>query len=1021
MAISREVLQGFVAEARGYLPQMRQEMKRGSESPDSLPALATVHRCAHSIKGAAAMIGLPQLAEIANYIEESVEMIGAGQIPLDGATMVALESAFRAVDSYLAAIEADALDSVADLLPRMVMTFRRLRELPAEGDEDELRRLTGEPPAPPTAASSAAAEIAPQPPRAPRPAVDAPRAESPALWSSADSNDDVLESFLTEAEDSLAGIGDLMRRLAADPGDSIVQQTLRRAVHTLKGSSAMIGLTEASSWLHRMEDLLESRFDRGLATESQHHHWLFDVVDLLEDRILHQQPAEPEREDKLQRRFETLAGSGPTLQPDLGAEPVIDLSSLRRQAAESRDIQGVQNASPEAQEDSNESTEGNPEARSSQPRPSAGSSSVAVTTTRVANPRIDDLIHLVGELVVNRSTFEQHFNRFGQEIDELHYSLSRLSRLALRLETDFEVAALGDDGRAPAPTLRSTETTASKPASATTMPVSVAVAPPTAVASHTEMPKDGFDSLEMDRYTEFHLLTRGLAETRTDIAALGHSLNGTLGNFESYLSRLNRLTGDLQERLMRLRMAPVAELESRLHRTVRVTAQQVQKDVQLVVEGQGTELDKAMREEISDSLLHILRNAVDHGIEPPAMREALGKPRHGTITFRASYEGTNVVIRISDDGGGIDPQAIQRAAVSGGYMTERDARALPLRRIYDLLFTPGFSTAGRVSEVSGRGVGLDVVKTHIHKSKGSIAVRSELGVGTTFTIRLPLTLALMRSVVVRVGSEIFAVPETSVHQILRIQRNALQEMNGSRVLIHEGDLFPATFLSGLLPLPSTVSDAERLTVLLIEHGDGHHALITDDVVEAREIAVKSLGSVLRNVNGISGATLTGDGGVVLIVDPDQLLTTALDGEAETLPSINLMPTAQRQKLEALIVDDSVSVRRIMSNLVQAQGWEPIAARDGLEALEIIQTRRRAPDVVLLDIEMPRMDGYEVLSSLRAKEAYAKLPIIMLTSRAGAKHRRRAVELGVSEYLVKPFRDETLVAVIRRLVREAEDA
>jgi chemosensory pili system protein ChpA (sensor histidine kinase/response regulator) len=599
--------------------------------------------------------------------------------------------------------------------------------------------------------------------------------------------------------------------------------------------------------------------------------------------------------------------------------------------------------------------------------------------------RLEELVRLVSELVVHRGTFEQYYGDLAREVGELDLSVDRLRRLAGRLEAEYEVAALSGG-------------------------VSL---PPG---------REAFDPLELDRYTEFHLLSRELAETGSDISTLGGELAGTAGDFDSYLSRLSRLTSEVQDKLMRLRMVPLGSLGSRLHRAVRMTAAREAKLADLTLEGGAVELDKTVLEEMADPLIHLLRNAVDHGIEPPALRRAWGKPERGTVSIRASHEGTQVVIRVSDDGAGIEPEVVRRAAVEGGLLSEAEAADRPAGDLYSLLFLPGFSTAGRVSEVSGRGIGLDVVKSTVEGMKGSVSLVSTPGAGTSVTVRLPMTLAILRVLVVEAASQTFAVPLAAVAQILRLSQQEIERVGQDPVVRVAGQVVPLIRLAQALALPEVVGEApERVPVLVLSLGDRRQGLAVDRLVEAREVVVKPLGPHLRRVRGVTGATLMGDGSVVLIVDPAELAngTGASQARPAALPRAH--PRSATLPLELLIVDDSLSVRRVLANLARGAGWTPVLARDGLEALEILQRSARTPDAILLDIEMPRMDGYELAATLKAQDAFRHIPIVVVTSRAGDKHRERALALGVDDYLVKPYQDETLIATVRRLTRAGRRA
>lgn len=486
---------------------------------------------------------------------------------------------------------------------------------------------------------------------------------------------------------------------------------------------------------------------------------------------------------------------------------------------------------------------------------------------------------------------------------------------------------------------------------------------------------------------------------------------------------------------MRLRMVPLSTLSTRLHRTAHNVATQRDKLVHFAIEGEEARLDKTVIEEMADPLLHILRNAIDHGIEPPAVREAQGKSPHGSIRLRAFHEGTQTVIQIGDDGAGLDPERLRQKAIKSGVISSADAAKLSEQELHSLIFLPGFSTATEVSEISGRGVGLDVVKSTVHRLKGSVYVDSHPGAGTVFTMRLPMTLAVMRALMVKSNGQTFAVPVVGLSQVVKLTPDVLERLGPDQVVRTGGKVYPLLQLSRLINLPPVAPSSGVQLGLILTVEDRQVAIAVDETMGGREIVVKNLGNHLRRVHGATGATLMGDGRVVLILNLPELVrevfrprVQAFDPRKEsrttsasvTRPPAQLpaakAPSAAPATLTVMVVDDSLSVRRVLSNRLTAAGWTPLQAKDGLDALEQLQQMQVPPDLMLVDIEMPRMDGYEFISNLRKQREYAHLPVIVLTSRAGQKHRDRAFEVGATEYLVKPYQDEVLLSLVRRLAR-----
>ncbi|MGL4421043.1 MAG: hybrid sensor histidine kinase/response regulator, partial [Gemmataceae bacterium] len=421
---------------------------------------------------------------------------------------------------------------------------------------------------------------------------------------------------------------------------------------------------------------------------------------------------------------------------------------------------------------------------------------------------------------------------------------------------------------------------------------------------------------------------------------------------------------------------------------------------------------------MADPLLHLLRNAVDHGLESAEVRVALGKKATGAITLKAGHEGSQVVLRISDDGRGIDPEAIRRTAVTRGVATAEEADQLQGEALYALLFRPGFSTKQEVSELSGRGVGLDVVKTKVESLKGTVSIQSVAGQGTTFIIRLPMTLAVTRALMVKSQQETFAIPLDAVEQILRLEAADVQRIGRDPVLHVGGNVVPVAYLGRMLQLRQAVDESvERPPVLILNIEGRRLAVVVEQLLGGREVVIKNLGTHITRVKAVSGATLLGDGRVVLILNPPELLRTASTNAVPSLTRGSATPAAHRNRatIQVLIVDDSPSVRRVLTTLVERNGWQAVAAKDGLEAIETLQRGAVNPQVVLSDVEMPRMDGYELLGTLRGMTQFQQLPVVMITSRAAEKHRRKAMELGASAYVTKPYQDEALTEVIRQLV------
>jgi chemosensory pili system protein ChpA (sensor histidine kinase/response regulator) len=1010
--VDREVLAGFIEEARGYLPIILEGLQELSRNPGAADRLEEIHRHVHTIKGASSMVGLSGLSHIAFQIEDFLEDVASGKATLNDEAMTLVRQSIDHVATYLDGVEQGTLRE-EPLLENVTRGYRRLRGMPEDEDQAAIDHVMAnvaggsstdvpaaadlEPTSGPlqeavpsevgdraTIADRSAEMDAPKPPSAPKPPPVLTPASGPMIQD--EIAPELLEVFSIEAEDHLRIISSLLPALRVDPNNKQALQGIRRSAHTLKGSAAMVGFGSVTQLSHRMEDLLEVLYDGAMASTPEIVDLLFASADTLED--LTGGKADEGTLRELYARYRALLGDSAGPEPGQAApherespdDHMVGLAELYSRAADR--AAGVRRqpiipALPQQQ------------------------------FVRVPFDRLDELVKMVSELVIARTAFEQKMADFQRQLDELQPSTDRLRRLSYQMETQYEASALS---RGAIPGGNGQETNGT---SARLMPATF--------QTH------GFDELEFDRYTEFHLMSRELTETTTDIQTLTVDMVQLLGDFDSYLNRQGRLTSELEDKLMRLRMVPLSTLTNRLQRTVRNVAQQQGKQVDLVIEGETTELDKNVLEEVAESLLHLLRNAVDHGIEPTELRLVKGKPERGTIRLRAFYEGSQVALQITDDGSGMEPQVLRAAAVQKGFLSAPDAAQLADEDALELIFLQGFSTASEVSEVSGRGLGMDIVKTNVHKLKGTLTLASQPGQGTTFTIRLPMTLAIARALLVKANNTIYALPLDSVRQILRLEPEQVERVGQETVLRLGGHVYRLTTLAKMLNLKSTTEEMmKRPPVLIVSVGTKPIALVVDELIGGREIVVKTLGSHLRHVAGITGATLMGDGSVVLIVNPADWVRETVTGQKIVTPAPPaaappVAPPKPPTRYSIMIVDDSPSVRRIVDSLIKSAGWDPIVAKDGLEALEIIHRSPRPPDLLLVDVEMPRMDGYELLATLKAQEAYRNIPVVMVTSRAGEKHQRKALDMGAAGYVVKPYQDEALVQTIRRLVQEARQA
>jgi len=482
------------------------------------------------------------------------------------------------------------------------------------------------------------------------------------------------------------------------------------------------------------------------------------------------------------------------------------------------------------------------------------------------------------------------------------------------------------------------------------------------------------------------------------------------------VSSVSSVTTDLQIAVMKTRMLPIAKVFNKFPRMVRDLSRELKKHIDLKISGEDTELDKSIIEEIGDPLVHIIRNSCDHGIEDEETRIAKGKPAQGTIELKAYNEGNSIVIEIVDDGKGLDPDMLINKSIEKGIITEREADNLSEKEVLGLIFKPGFSTAATVTNVSGRGVGMDVVKTNIEKLNGIIDIDSEVGKGTIIKLKIPLTLAIIQALLVGAQEEYFAIPLSSVLETVRVTTEEIYSIEGKDVLRLRDEILPLVRLSDIFGIEKIFDDSEHLYIVVIALADSKLGVIVDTLVGQEEIVIKSLGDYLQNIPGIAGATIRGDGKVTLIIDVGALMELAKNTTGSVKKEIASATTDVKKEpkdYQVLIVDDSKTDRTIMKKALNPLGLSITEAVNGVEALQLLKTGEVKFDIVLIDIEMPKMDGYTLAGEIRKYSRYKNLPLIAVTSRTSKSDRMRGVEVGMTEYVTKPYSLEYLSSIVRK--------
>ncbi len=767
-------------------------------------------------------------------------------------------------------------------------------------------------------------------------------------------DEDILPIFLEESEELAEALDQSIQSWSESPDDMTHLDHLLRHLHTLKGGARMAGLNSLGEYAHNFETYLIS---------------IQQAPGHLDDRFF---SLVNQRQDEITRRLEIYnrLAAGDASEDELASmmkvvEPRTDT-----------DVSVTDAGAP----DERQSVDEPMTTRAPEKEAEKSNAAQSAEMVRVSSDLLEELISLAGEASITRGRVEQQISDFGDAIDEMEGTINRIREQVRRLEIEAESRE-------------------------------------TLLSQRSDEGDGAFDELEMDRYTLLQEISRSLNEGSSDMMDLKDTLINRSRDAETLLHQQARIAGELQEGLTRTRMVPFARLIPRLRRIVRQVSAEVGKSVRFDAFNVEGELDRSVLDRIVAPLEHMLRNAVDHGIESGEQRTAAGKPEQGRISLRLSREGGYVILLISDDGGGINVDAVKKKAIERGLLTEDSV--ISDNEVMQFILHAGFSTAQKLTQISGRGVGMDVVVSEIKALGGSVTIDSTLGVGTEFTIRIPFTVSINRALMVVVHDEAYAVPLNTIEGIVRVSPYELEAYYQPEAPLFEyaGQPYRLQYMGKMLDKsesPNLEGQIAPLPVILARSGDHAVALQVDRVIGSREVVVKSLGSQFNEVGGISGATVLGDGSVVIILDV-MALVRSYEATQVVEPVVDDKPEPEpvSKVRTVMIVDDSVTVRKVTSRLMERQGWEVITAKDGLDA--VTQLQDIIPDIVLLDIEMPRMDGFEVLRRVRSEDRLAGLPIIMITSRTGEKHREQALELGVNEFLGKPFQEASLISTINQVI------
>ena len=949
-----EVLDIFLEEADELLVGIDQDLSAWFADTENLTSLNNLMRYLHTLKGGANMVQAEHIGSIAHHLESIYERIIKQQITVNTGLMQTIRMIQDEIAERIQVIREQGIDYPATHVIEILQAIEKQQPI------DSVL----------SAAPTIEESIVEQ--------VESVEIEQPILSETAQdtlsssetvssaedemSDEQIAESiaqeaFTEEADELLIRANEILGKWFDERSNRSLLLQLQRIAHTLKGGAKMVNNTQVSEIAYELENTFE-RFGLHNFNSNAYDQLILKAFNWLKNAILLNEYT----------HFDSIKSSLKNIQyVDVSAQLPEKLTSgdvlWDNQAVEFIQGDGSEPPSMLGEWGQVEFNENNNE------------------MIRISADLIEKMIDLSGENSINRSRIEMDLGQFGNTLVEMELAIKRLADQLRRMEGELEsqiIAKHGDSNSRYA----------------------------------------DFDPLEMDQYSSLNQLSKSLAESASDLVDFKTTLAEKIRDTEGLLLQQARIQAEIQEGLMRTRLVPFTRLLPRLQRLVRQTSSTLNRPTELIVHNTEGELDRNILEKLMSPLEHMLRNAVDHGIEETELRQRLNKPLTGRIELNISRQGTDVLVEFKDDGKGIDPKVIKAKALQKGLIQQE--QNLTDEEILQYIFHHGFSTAQQVTQISGRGVGLDVVQSEIKSLGGQVSVSSILGQGSTFTIRVPTTVAVSDALMVKAGDQQFAVPLSQIDRIVRIAPSTLEEYFNSQKqdFVIDQQPYNLRYLSEFVAhqaMPRFSGIAHSLPVLLIKNNTGKNtALLVDQLIGSRsQIVVKPIGKQFTSIGAVAGATILGDGQVCLILDAQNIARQTLSSKRQVAKDQRELTRNRDQRHLVMIVDDSVTVRKVTSRLLERHNFDVITAKDGVDAIEQLENVK--PDLMLLDIEMPRMDGFEVTNWIRHHEIHQDLPIIMITSRTGEKHRERAFSLGVTNYMGKPFQEADLLENIQNLL------
>ncbi len=797
---------------------------------------------------------------------------------------------------------------------------------------------------------------------------------------------EIMEDFLIEAFEMNEQLDQDLVELEHNPEDLDLLNRIFRVAHTIKGSSSFLNLNILTHLTHNMEDVL-NRARKGEIKITP------DIMDVVLRSI-----------DLMKTLLVTIRDTGSDT--NNGKENEIEEAVKQLQAITSQNLEGAKERTKEAPKKENQEEEKKENIKENQEnKAKAPTAENSASDNPLADEPDLDYTNMSAEEV--EAEIERLLNK-RQEADK-----ERRAQKKQEAKPKQEVAPKTETPKAETPKAPKTEIKTKAKAD-----TEENKAPSIGVEQTVRVDVRRLDHL-MNLIGELVLGKNRLIRIYSDVEER-YDGEKFLEELNQVVSSISAVTTDLQLAVMKTRMQPVGKVFNKFPRMVRDLSRELGKSIELIIEGEETELDKSIVEEIGDPLIHIIRNSCDHGIEPLEERRRLNKPETGKVQLSAYNEGNHIVIKISDDGKGLDPVMLKEKAIEKGVISERDAEGMSDREAFNLIFKPGFSTAKVVSNVSGRGVGMDVVKTNIEKLNGIIEIDSEVGVGTTQKLKIPLTLAIIQALLVGVQEEYYAIPLSSVLETVRISQDEIYTVDGKSVLRLRDEVLSLVRLSDIFKVDAILESNSDVYVVIIGLADQKIGVIVDYLIGQEEVVIKSLGYYLKNTRGIAGATVRGDGKITLIVDVGAMMDMAKSIKVNITTLMNESENTKSKNSPSdyivLAIDDSSTDRAIIRKCLKPLGITLLEASNGLEGLEMLKNGDKTPDAILVDIEMPKMDGYTFASEVRKYNKFKNLPLIAVTSRVTKTDRMRGVESGMTEYITKPYSGEYLTTVVKRSIK-----